>query len=562
MLETANALYRRGDLDGAGTLCRDLLASQPRNAGALLLLGLIAALKKNLPLSLQLLDRVIEIEPRNAIAHCNRGATLYELKQLDAALGCFDRAIELKPDYAVAFNNRGNVLLELGYFAAAVANFEEAVALKPDLAEAWCNLGGAQRELKHWTAALASLTQALTIDPTLADAWCSRGSVLCALNRLEDALQSFDRALTLRPNDAGTLLNRGNTLGKLRQQEAALKSYARAIESQPDLADAHFNRALSLLAYGDLAGGWDGYQWRFKLRGGLRGSGVRAPSLSERLASQAMWQGEPLDGKSILIWCEQGLGDTLQFARYGTLLSELGARVILEVQPPLLELFQSVPGIDHLQTQGSRPAPFDHHCPLLSLPRAFKTTLDTLPAPTLVRADPLRVSEMQRRLGPRTRARVGLVWRGNPHHAEEANRRILPSEWLEWLPDGIQYVSLQREVLPTDRHLVTGRDIVVLADELNFIDTAAACECLDLIISIDTSIAHLSASLGKRTWILLTFNPDWRWMLDRNDSPWYPSVSLYRQDSTCDWRLVLERVAADLTALMALPNAGSLRQAG
>jgi hypothetical protein len=330
-------------------------------------------------------------------------------------------------------------------------------------------------------------------------------------------------------------------LAKLPHPEAALASYSRAIELRSDLADAHFNRAILLLAHGDMAQGWDGYEWRWQLRLSLR------TAASARLAAQPMWQGDqPANGKSILIWCEQGLGDTLQFARYSALLCELGARVILEVQQPLLELYRSMPGVWLLQAEGAPAPPFDYHCALLSLPRAFKTTLATIPAATRLRADAARVNVMEERLGPRTRPRIGLVWRGNPHHPNDDNRGVALGLLLASLPDGMQYVSLQREVLAADARLIAERNVLVLAEELNFNDTAAACECLDLIVSVDTSIAHLSASLGRNTWILLPFNADWRWLTERSDTPWYPTVSLYRQGPNREWLPVLAKMAADL----------------
>jgi tetratricopeptide (TPR) repeat protein len=486
-------------------------------------------------------DRAIAVKPDHAEAYSNRGVVLSVLRQYAAALASYDRAIAIKPDHAEAHSSRGVVLSTLKQWDAALASCERAIAIRADYAEAHSNRGVVLGELKQWDAALSSCNRAIALKTDYAEAYFNRGNLLRDMNRPEEALADYDKAIALQPGQAEVHSNRGNLLRDLKQLTAALADYDQAIAIKPDYAEAHTNKSTALLLTGDLDDGWLEYEWRSKIPG--------TASAAERKCPQPPWRGEDsIAGKTILIHCEQGLGDTLQFCRYATLAATMGARVILEVQEPLVNLLSCLGGVAQVVAKGSVLPDFDLHCPLLSMPRAFGTKLDTVPSSKrYLSSDARRVAQWEVRLGERTCPRVGLAWSGNPNHAHDHERSVALSDLTQHLPGGFQYVSLQREVRERDeRALLPGGRILNFADDMDFDNTAALIECLDLVVSVDTSLAHLSGALGKRTWILLSFVPDWRWLLDRDDSPWYPSAKLYRQHRRGDWNGAFERMASDL----------------
>ena len=611
-LQQANALHQRGQLAQARALYEEILKAKPDHFDALHLSGVIAAQLRDPARAAALMARAIKVKPREAAPHCNRGIALHQLQQLEAALASFDRAIALKPDYAAAFCNRGNVLKDLRRLPAALASYERAIAIQPNMPEAHSNRGNVQSELKQWEAALASYDRAIAFRAGFAEAHFNRGNALKALHRFEESLESYDaaiavtaghaeahcnranllkewdrpeaalagydRALAIKPDYAEAHFNRGNLLREMRQYERALASYDAAVSINPDFAEAHLNRGLvlkelhrfdeslssydralaikpgyaeahvnratALLLCGDLERGWRDYEWRWR---NPSGSSIR----ETREFPQPQWTGaEPLAGTTLLLHGEQGLGDTLQFCRYAKLAADAGASVILEAQSPLTGLLESLQGVSQVLPRGDAFPAFDHHCPLLSLPLAFKTRLDTIPsAHAYLHADPAKVAVWKARLG--SGPRIGLVWSGNPNHVNDRNRSVPLAELLTHLPAGLQYVSLQREVADIDRLALQAHpEVMDVAEHLHdFSDTAAVCDCLDLVISVDTSVAHLSAALGRPTWILLPFTPDWRWLLDRNDSPWYPTARLHRQGSIDDWSGVLAHVGQELTRM-------------
>lgn len=355
------------------------------------------------------------------------------------------------------------------------------------------------------------------------------------------AIASYDRVIAINPSLADAYSNRGASLAGLNRWSEALANFDQAIAIRPDHAEAHFSRAILWLLQGDFARGWAEFEWRWKTSHGR--------ALRERKDfSQPLWLGaEELAGKTILLYCERGLGDTLQFCRYAKLVRDLGATVLLQVQEPLVGVLSQVEGASQVFADTQPPPPFDVHCPLLSLPLALKIELATIPAGKYLSAPLARIARWQTKLGESTKPRIGLVWRGDPDNPVDHKRSVTLAQFLPHLPGGFQYLSLQKTLTGSEQRIFAAHPVdISLWQELNFVETAALCECLDLVISVDTSLAHLSAALGRKTWILLPFNPDCRWLLDRNDSPWYPSATLYRQARSGDWRGVLTRVAADL----------------
>jgi len=553
-------------------------------------------------------ERALAINPDYAEAHGNLGGALRALDRVDAAIACFRRALALKPDYPHAHKNLGNALQALGRSEEAIAHYRQAIALKPGFAEvhndlgnalqaqgrhedalacyqkalaakptfahAHYNLGNALQALKRYEAALGCYARALALKPDYAKAHNNSGTALNALGRYEEAIQHYEQALAIDARFAGAHNNLGNALQALNRPVAAmahyeialgidakyaeahsnmghalhalnrhreaLDYYRRAVELKPDYADAHWNEALARLALGDFPGGWRKYEWRWRNRN---------LGLAQRVQPRPLWLGrEEIAGKTILLHAEQGLGDTLQFLRFVPLVQSRGARVVLEVQKPLLPLLADFPGVAAVRARGEKLPEFDLHCPLMSLPLALGATLETLPAATpYLAATAEKTAEWRSRLRASDGPRIGLAWSGNTAHKNDHNRS-LPLTTLRPLLEpgaGRSFVAVQKELRPADAAAIGEfPDLQFLGEQLtDFSDTAAVVANLDLVITVDTSLAHLAGAMGKPVWILLPFSADWRWLVDRADSPWYPTARLFRQPAIGDWASVVRDVA-------------------
>ena len=574
------ALQHAGDLDAALRSYERAIELQPECAESHSRRGVVLQAQGSPADALTSLDRALLIDPHFAEAYSNRGNVFQELGRVSEALANYDRAVALQPRFALAHSNRGNVLRVLHRPEEALASYALAIAADSDCAEAHANRGmlllelnrpdealtsldraiarrpndaaghlsrgKALIKLRRPEAALVSLDRALALRPDCAEAHCARGSALRQLNRYDGALAAHEKALAIKPEYAEASLNRGNIFLDLGRPVEAIANFDRAIQLQPDLAAAHFCRAVAWLQTGDYARGWAEYEWRW------RSPDIIPVAAISRHWTQTPWRGEAsLAGKSILLHAEQGLGDTIQFCRYATRVAQLGARVILEVQPPLLPLLGSLDGVCHLIESGARPpADIDYHCPLMSLPLALGSPPDVVPAARrYLHSDPGRVTEWEGRLAGVTGPRIGLAWCGNPIHANDRNRSIPLARLMAPLPRNLSCVSLHKD--DGTASFAAGhthpRVWQLAGATTDFADAAALCDSVDLVISIDTSLAHLSAALGRETWLLLPFSADWRWLLERDDSPWYPTVKLYRQPKPGDWDSVLQRVAADLS---------------
>jgi tetratricopeptide (TPR) repeat protein len=416
---------------------------------------------------------------------------------------------------------------ERGYLAVLEAEPRHVGALE--------NLGVVRLIQERHEDAYALISRALALKPDSADSRYNCGLALHGLGRYAEALESYDRALALRAGHVGTLTSRANTLLSLGRYPDAIASCARALALKPDHPNAHLNESLARLVTGDFRDGWPKYEWRL---GGRK-----------REFPQAPWRGDaPLEGKTVLLHAEQGLGDTLQFLRYVPLVAERGARVVLRVQPELEGLAAGLPGVAELIKAGERAPRFDLHCPLPSLPLAFGTELATIPASVPYLKAPEGRAPVIEGGG---RLRVGLAWSGNPRHANDRHRSIA-FERLAGLLDtpGAAFVSLQHDVRPADQRLLAGETRLARPAFADFADTAAVVSQLDLVITVDSSVAHLAGALGRPVWILLPWAPDWRWLLERQDSPWYPSARLKRQPQPGDWDSVIARVARELGELV------------
>jgi len=433
------------------------------------------------------------------------------------------------------------ILLDRRENADALSLLAAAVEQRPDSAEALANLGLALNAIGSHEQAVLACDHALALDAKQTNAWLNRSSSLTELDRYDEAVASADRALALTPKLAQAHYNRANALRELGRTEEALAAYARAIEFAPNYTKAHFNEGLTRLRAGDFARGWPKYEYRWK-----------RPETPARAFAVPQWDGmATLAGRTILLHAEQGFGDTIQFARYAPMVAEQGARVILEVQRALLPLFEDFPGAAQVVAAGSTLPAFDLHCPLLSLPGLFGTEIATIPNPVpYLSASAERRAFWAPHLPPAKGPRVALCWAGNPNHDSDRHRSI-PAPLLAPLlaVPGIQFASVQKDVRETDTAFLANTSLLNFGVHLrDFGDAAAILSMCDLVITVDTAIAHLAGALGLPVWILVQHSPDFRWLMQREDSPWYPTARLYRQPAHFDWESVIARLASDLAS--------------
>jgi len=496
----------------------------------------------------QAYDRALQLAPENAELWHQLGEVLKAQDRRNEALLAFEQALKFEPGHVDAANAAGLLHFEAERYDAALERFDLSLQQKPDQAGVLCLKGISLRRLRRYEEAFASGERAHALAPRDPDIDNSLGCILQNLGRHDDAIAAFDKAIAMRPGFAEFHNHRGTSLAELHRFDEAFASFDRAIALKPELADAHWNAALFRLLVGDFAAGWAAREW---------GRKCRAVGFVERSFDAPLWLADaPLAGKTILLHGDEGLGDTIQFSRYATMVAEQGARVLLEVDPVLQPLLSDVAGVDVCLKRGHDPLPpVDFHCPLSSLPLAFATRLDTIPAaPSYLPAPGEdRLQRWEDRLGPHDRLRVGLVWSGNPAHLNDHNRSLPLQRLAPVLELEARFVSLQKDVRLSDRATLAAFPALVYltADIGDFVDTAALISCLDMVLTVDTSVAHLSAALGKPTWIMLPHTPDYRWLLGRDDNPWYPSVRLFRQDASRDYTTVIARVCAALGALVA-----------
>jgi tetratricopeptide (TPR) repeat protein len=501
LLEAAEAHYRRA------------LTADPKIADALAALGMIAHRRGHSAEGLGLIATAITLNGANPGYHNNASIVLLEIGRPADAEARARAAAEMAPDFALAHYNLGLALHRLGRFAEAEASYRRALELQPDFLEALNNLG----------------------------------LVLSEAGRAAEAVAPLRRALELRPDNAGALNNLGTALVGLGRLDEAAAAYREAVRQWPEFPQAHNNLGCVLLQSGKFEEGWREYEWRWK---------TKTLAAGARDFAAPQWDGGPLEGRVLLLHAEQGLGDTLQFCRYAAILARR-ARVVLEAQAPLTRLLARIPGVEAVVARGEALPAFDVHCPLMSAPLALGTTLDTIPGATpYLAADPAEIEAWRERLAGLEGPRIGLAWAGSPREGLPAAlaaidaRRSIALAALAPLADvaGVSFVSLQKGP-PAGQAAdpppgMTLHDFT--ADLADFADTAALIENLDLVISVDTSVAHLAGALGKPVWLLNRFDTDWRWMLNRDDSPWYPTLRQFRQTEPGDWAGVVQRVRAAL----------------
>jgi tetratricopeptide (TPR) repeat protein len=542
-LNSLGNVYRElGRLDQALLCFQRGVQAHPHNPETQTNLGNVYYLQRKIEEAKACFQRALQLQPLEPVAHVNLGNCWYDQGELEPALACYQRALQLQPDNALAHNNLGNVLRSQYKLEEAKACYRRALALAPDYAGAYCNLGIAWKEQGKLAEARDCYAKALELDPEHVAAHSNLGVVWRDEDNLEAAEALCRRALELDPNHAPSHLNLGSVLhdrGKLEDAEAACR---RALALKPNFAEAHYNLGVLRLLRGDFEAGWREYEGRF-------GFGPRVPE-----PALPRWDGSELKGRTILVTREQGLGDALHFVRYVSLLKQRGATVVFVCPPPLRALLSGCAGIDHLIDQLPSPVTCDCFVPLISLPRLVGTTLETIPAdvPYLF-PNSERLEHWQRVLSDLTGFNVGICWQGNPGNRND-RRRSVPLQQFEPLArvPGVHLVSLQVGVGVEQLEAVTGRwpitDLGSRFDIASFADAAAVLLGLDLLVSVDTALVHLAGALGAPTWLALPFVPDMRWLLGRNDSPWYPTIRLFRQERAGDWTSVFKRMAAALGA--------------
>ncbi len=539
-LNEAVALQRQGRLREAEKIYSRVLKAAPDNFDALNRLGAVKLQQGQIGEAQRLLTAAVKANPRAAGAWCNLGQALHALKRAPEALECLDKARALAPDDPAILNAHAHLLITLGRPADALAEFQEVLARVPNHVEARLNSGLTRAMLGFPELALADFDAAQQLAPGHPGVHYNRGVALLKLGRYAEAVAANDRALAVAPDYANAQLNRGKALMQLNRADEAIAGFAKALEIRKDFADAHFNEALALLTRGDYARGFAEYEWRWRRTG--------MPPQQSR--GKPLWLGEyPLAGRTILLHAEQGLGDTIQFARYVPRIAATGAKVVLEVQGELQTLMRRLDGATTVIAAGDASPPFDVHCPLGSLPLALHTEPATVPAQIpYLSADDARLAKWSARLEALPRPRVAIAWSGNPGHDNDRNRSIAFTRLTPLFAAPASFIGMQRDVRSDDAApLAAEFRVASIGPELeDFGDTAAVLALCDLVIAVDTAAAHLAGAMGRPVWVLVPFAPDWRWTRHGETTPWYPTARLFRQAALGDWDGVIARVAEEL----------------
>jgi len=579
LCEFGFTLLRAGQVAEAENCGRQALDHQPNFADALHLMGNIAFSRKqfgpaseylaaairqtpkpeylfSLGRALELLERLeealkayqqgVSLKPEDAEIWKSIGFVLTKLDRTSEAIAAFRQVLRLSPRHKEAANMCATLLSEAKRYQEALVCYDLSAELEPNSAWIYQGRGTCHSALRWFEPAIADYERALRLAPDHAETHYNLGHAHLKCGQYETAAACFERALTLNPKLVPCLINNGLAAIELRKLAEAFDSYNKALAREPENAQAQWNRSLLNMLTGNFAAGWAG--WEARWQAGL--------NLVDRHFSQPLWLGrDSIAGKTILLHADEGIGDAIQYARYVPMVAALGARVFLEAHEPIAPLLSGISGVTVSAARGVPLPQFDFHCPLGSLPLAFETGLETIPPPVscLSSVPGALRQQWESWLGPRERPRVGLVWSGDAAHANDGNRSTSLRALFPILDLDVTFVSLQKDPRQQDRIALGERtDIMDASARLtDFLAAAALVSCLDLVITVDTSVAHLAGTLGCPVWIMLPYTPDWRWMLDRDDSPWYPAARLFRQDAARDYAPVVERIRGELQDFIA-----------
>jgi tetratricopeptide (TPR) repeat protein len=547
-MSEAVAAHGQGRLREAEKIYTRVLKAAPDLFDALNLLGTVKAQQGHIGEAHRLFSAAVKANPAAPQGWSNLGQALHALKRNGEALECLGKARALAPDDVNILNQHANTLLSLDRPSEALTEFQAVLARAPAHVEARVNCGLAQAALGLPDLALAEFDAALALAPGHPGACYNRGVALIKLRRYEEAVAANDAVIAVEPGQVTAWLNRGKALAQLNRYDEAISSYAEVLAIKKDHADAHFNRALALLTLGQYQRGFTDYEWRWRRTG-------MAPQKSR---GKPLWLGEyPLARKTVLLHAEQGLGDTIQFARYVPMLAASGAKVVLEVQPELKVLMSRLDGAATVIARGEAPSQqnlaFDVHCPLGSLPLALKTEPGAVPAHVpYLSASGAHLAKWSEEIGALPRPRIAIAWSGNLSHDNDRNRSIAFGVLAPlFAKASASFVSIQRDVRAEDAAALAAESrITPVGGELeDFSDTAAVLALCDLVIAVDTAAAHLAGAMGRPVWVLVPFAPDWRWALQGETTPWYPTARLFRQTALEDWDGVIARVGAALALI-------------
>jgi tetratricopeptide (TPR) repeat protein len=544
LFDAALAAHRQGDLAEASRRYREVLKTSPGHVATLHMLGVVCAQQERYGEAHDLLLQVLKQTPRDPLALNNFANILSGQGRHAEALHASEQALAAAPNYAEAWANRGNALTRLARGEDALASYDRALALEPNSALTLKGRGDALQSLQRYDAALANFDRAILLQPEFAQAHLGRGDTLQRQCRYEEAAAAYDQALARNPALVEGWNNRGVALQNLRQLKAAEESFQRAIELAPALVEARVNEGLLCLLCENFADGWQAIEWMQQLPGGRDGRSYRQP----------VWSGkEDISGKTLFAYLRKGLGDAIQFYRYAVLAQERGAQVVLSLNDPLLPLLRNAVRQVPVMGLGQAPEHFDYHISLMTLPRALG--LEAVPLGRYLAAETERVRGWRARIGSHG-FRIGVAWQGDPAvlGAEGKAFPIAMLQEIARLPS-VRLISLQKnagaeqlERLPEGMRVETFDDLD--SGSGAFLDSAAIMEAVDLVISSDTAAAHLAGALGVPCWIALKYVPEWRWFLDRADTPWYPGMRLFRQKAPGDWDTVFGEMREALAKLL------------
>ncbi len=541
--------HQAGRIREAEKICKEIYHTDPEYSPALHLLGMMAYRVGQYGAAVNLIGKAVQICPDNAFYHNNLGNAFHVQGKTDEAILCYRNALRLNPNITQAYCNLGVALMKKNRIDEALQSFEIALKLKPDYTDALYHSGILLDQKDKPDEAIACFEKLLKIEPARNEAIYALGAVLGAVDRPEEAIACYRKVLETAPDHVYALNNLGLLLKEQGENDQAMAAYKRAIETRSDLPGPHWNLSHLLLLTGDLKAGWKEFEWR------LNKADWQKANL--RRSKVPLWNGESFTGKTLFIHDEQGLGDTIQFVRYFPMVKTHGGDVIFETQKPLLRLLKNFPGIDRLLPASADrilPADIDFYVPLLSLPAIFDTTLDTIPDTVpYLHADAGKAGYWRERLQG-AEFKVGLVWAGRPENPNDQNRscHLKQFEPLAGIR-GVRLIGIQQgKAAEQANDLPAGIEVINLGPELeDFTDTTGLIENLDLVVAVDTGVAHLAGAMGKPVWLVLTFAHHWPWLLKRTDTPWYPSMRIYRQKRNGDWAPVFEQIEKDLRALVA-----------
>ncbi|NWF75473.1 MAG: tetratricopeptide repeat protein, partial [Nitrospirae bacterium] len=512
--------YRKEDYQSAEEILRQTISYNPDSAELYNNLGLILDRRGKFEEAIQSFKKAIEIDPEIADVHYNLGNVFKVKGELDDAITQYQIAIQQKPDLVDAYNNLGIVLQEKKNYDESIIYYQKAIQLDQHFAMAYFNLGTVLQLQQKIDESILNYKKALELNPEIVNAYFNLGNAYYEKGLLDEAFSNYQEVLRRDPNFTDALVNCGIILHEKQSIQEAISVYKKVLKLKPDDPETHWNLSNSLLLSGDYENGWREYEWRLKIK-----------EFEQRKILKPLWDGSDVSQKTVLIYTEQGLGDAIQFVRYIKFVAQKAAKIILECQKELKSIFKNIKGIQQIILRGEHLPEFDVHCPLMSLPFIFRTTLKTIPSeiPYLF-VDPLIFQKWHKKFKiDGSKLKVGLVWSGNPKYKKHYCRSfpLITYAPLTALED-VTFYSLQKgEAGKEAKRPPLGLKLIDYTEEINdFSDTAAIIENLDLVISVDTAVAHLAGALGKPVWVLLPYVPDWRWMLDREDSPWYPTMRL------------------------------------